>query len=249
MIGVCVSVPIACFRKGMAREYLETYDYPPPSTCYGFLLSLVGEVDRNAHIGVRVTFALRHRSERSVILRTKWRIKNAKVHPGVGTNRCPDYQQLLTQCDLVIWLDSSEEPRLTEGLPTLESRVRTALDPSTRGQIERFGGLSLGESTHLVNEVSLFDSEKEPNVSPASRETETERYDAMEDRVPLLFLSEEQGGTEDTIEDRNWPSERITLPVWVDHVGATKTRYVTGVLVPGNLVPANLERIPKIVSA
>ena len=40
MLGVYVSVPIACFRKGLAREYLETEPLPPPATCYGFLLSL-----------------------------------------------------------------------------------------------------------------------------------------------------------------------------------------------------------------
>ena len=43
MIGLYVTVPVACFRKGLAREYLETEPLPPPSTCYGFLLSLVGE--------------------------------------------------------------------------------------------------------------------------------------------------------------------------------------------------------------
>ncbi len=46
MIGVYVSVPVACFRKGFAREYLETEVLPPPATCYGFLLSLVGETER-----------------------------------------------------------------------------------------------------------------------------------------------------------------------------------------------------------
>ena len=30
MIGVSVTVPVACFRKGMAREYLETEPIPPP---------------------------------------------------------------------------------------------------------------------------------------------------------------------------------------------------------------------------
>jgi CRISPR-associated protein Cas5t len=30
-------VPIACFRKGLAREYLETEPLPSPATCYGFL--------------------------------------------------------------------------------------------------------------------------------------------------------------------------------------------------------------------
>ena len=54
MLGVYVTVPVACFRKGLAREYLETEPLPPPATCYGFLLSLVGETDRRRHVGVRV---------------------------------------------------------------------------------------------------------------------------------------------------------------------------------------------------
>ena len=54
MLGLCVSVPVACFRKGFAREYLETEMLPPPATCYGFLLSLVGETDRTRHIGCRI---------------------------------------------------------------------------------------------------------------------------------------------------------------------------------------------------
>ena len=30
MLGVYVTVPVACFRKGLAREYLETEPIPPP---------------------------------------------------------------------------------------------------------------------------------------------------------------------------------------------------------------------------
>jgi CRISPR-associated protein Cas5t len=55
MLGVYVTVPIACFRKGLAREFLESEWIPPPATCYGFLLSLVGESRRSRHIGCRVT--------------------------------------------------------------------------------------------------------------------------------------------------------------------------------------------------
>ena len=43
MLGLKVTVPVACFRKGFAREFWETEELPPPATCYGFLLSLVGK--------------------------------------------------------------------------------------------------------------------------------------------------------------------------------------------------------------
>ena len=58
MLALEVTVPVACFRKGFAREFWETEDLPPPATCYGFLLSLVGERDRRRHIGVGVCHAL-----------------------------------------------------------------------------------------------------------------------------------------------------------------------------------------------
>ncbi|MBW3600544.1 MAG: type I-MYXAN CRISPR-associated protein Cas5/Cmx5/DevS [Planctomycetes bacterium] len=207
MIGVYVTVPIACFRKGAAREYLETEETPPPSTCYGFLLSLVGETDRSRHIGARVTAMECRRPERSVVLRTVWRVKNLPL--GASGNTRPDYQQLLTHVELVVWLDSSLEE--SDGDP-LERRVRQALDPQTRGRVVRFGGLSLGESTHLVDQVSLF---SEPS-----------------ERRGRIFLLAEKG--------------RLTLPVWVDHVGSAGTRFVTGDLEEVALTAPPPERVPQI---
>ena len=146
MLGVYVTVPIACFRKGLAREYLETEALPPPATCYGFLLSLVGEERRRRHVGCRIAPVLLNRPDQSVVLRTVWRVKSLPL--GSGGNTRPDFQQLLAPVHLVLWLESSEE--LGDG-ERLESRVVRVLErPET---IERFGGLSLGESTHLVDEV------------------------------------------------------------------------------------------------
>src|SRR5688572_23600083 len=155
MTGLHVTVPVACFRKGLAREYLETEEIPPPATCYGFLLSLVGETDRRRHVGCRVTAGMVGRPERSVVLRTVWRVKKAPL--GSPGNTRPDYQQLLSRVELVIWLHSDDETGAGE---KLESRVVAVLDPARRGAISRFGGLSLGESTHLVDEVSLLRADR-----------------------------------------------------------------------------------------
>ena len=312
MLGLYVSVPIACFRKGLAREYLETEPLPPPSTCYGFLLSLVGETDRTRHIGCRVTAAVIGRPELSVILRTVWRVKSnngwydsqnhlhlftdsdqkrfrawSLVHLydsasanstilnkltcdsnsanksrwtklmdtwiyrgqpdppkgriddikkdkdvaktikswesknnqfipalGAGENARPDYQQLLTGVELIVWLDSTGEEN---GTPNLEKRVAEALDPTRRGRINRFGGLSLGESTHMVNDVRRFDGN---------------RIDVGQNSTAAVFLIAEKG--------------RMTLPVWVDHVGSAGTRYVTGNLVEGTIVAPEPKDIPVI---
>src|SRR5262245_25403547 len=144
MLGIYVSVPVACFRKGLAREYLETEPLPPPSTSYGFLLSLVGETRRDRHVGCRISPGLLGRPAQSVVLRTVWRLKKTPL--GSPGNDRPDSQQLLTGVEVVMWLDSSSE--LPDRGPLLEQRVAEAL--SQPSAVRRFGGLSLGESTHLV---------------------------------------------------------------------------------------------------
>jgi CRISPR-associated protein Cas5t len=205
MLGFYVSVPIASFRKGMAREYLETEALPPPATCYGFLLSLVGETSRARHAGCRVCPVLLNEPEMSVVLRTVWRVKSRPL--GSAGNTRPDYQQLLCPVEVVVWLDSTGESAHGD---RLEQRVERALtDPAS---INRFGGLSLGESTHLVDEVKRFI----PDAHQHGR----------------AFLCAERG--------------RLTLPVWVDHVGSAGTRYVTGDLVSGPLTPPPLDRMPRI---
>lgn len=217
MLGIRVTVPIACFRKGLAREYLETEALPPPSTCYGFLLSLIGERDRWRHIGCRIAPMLLNRPERSVVLRTVWRVKHTPL--GSPGNTRPDYQQLLAPVELVLWLDSTDE---SAGRDTLEQRVHVALvNPR---EVDRFGGLSLGESTHLVDEVQLL-------------ERYQQRRHVRERPTPLrgqAFLLAERG--------------RLTLPVWVDHVGSAGTRYVTGDLEEMSLAAPPRERMPRIES-
>jgi CRISPR-associated protein Cas5t len=221
VLSLHITVPIACFRKGMAREYLETELLPPPSTCYGMLLSLVGETDRRQHIGARVTAGILGETETSVVLRTVWRVKAKPL--GSQGNARPDFQQLLTGAsrdqpfiELVIHLDSSEE---RDQARTLEQRVATALDPTKRHEIIRWGGLSLGESTHMVDSISVF----APSLDLRKSYLRTQR----------AFLANDHGA--------------ISLPVWVDHVGSAGTRYVIGELSYLDMnIPLSVARIPKI---
>jgi len=158
MLGLYLSVPIACWRKGHARELFETWDAPPPATCYGALLALVGEVDREAHLGARVTVGRLNAAVRSQVLRTLWRVKDKKAGQGLGSNATPDFQQVISQSELIVWVDSSEEERPDP----LEARVRQAMTaPHT---VDRFGGWSLGESTHLIDEARLLDGAAERPV-------------------------------------------------------------------------------------
>lgn len=209
MLGLRVTVPVACFRKGFAREYWETEELPPPSTCYGFLLSLVGECDRRRHIGVRICPGLLGTPDCGAVLRTLWRVKDRHAPLGAGGNARPDFQELLTGVRLAIWLDSSQE---TNQGPFLEDRVNLALDHPER--IDRFGGLSLGESTHLVDEVTRLDGQ-----SPIS--------------VRAYLEDPAKRG-------------RLSLPVWVDHVGSAGTRHASGNLEDLEIAAPPVERMPKI---
>jgi len=152
-----VSVPLAGFRVAQAREFWETYPCPPPSTVYGMLLSLVGEENRLRHQGAEIAFALLSDPERSTVFRTLWRVKNAKEGPGLGSNKRPDFQELLTDILLSVWVrqGAGESP-----VPPLAERIRLALAAPT--SVSRFGGLALGESTHLVNEVRYWRSDDPP---------------------------------------------------------------------------------------
>jgi CRISPR-associated protein Cas5t len=191
VLAIQLEVPIACWRKGYARELLETEAIPPPATCYGSLLAFIGEIDRERHKLARVTSGVVGKLEKSTVVRTTWRVKSAHSLPGNGENAKPDFQQLLTGASVVIWLDSSDE----EHLPSLEERVAAAFkDPAS---VSRFGGWSLGESTHLINDAYLLPSCAPPSDCHA-------------------FIVETDGTT--------------TLPVWVDHVGTSGTKYAVGTI-------------------
>lgn len=67
---------------------------------------------------------------------------------GLGANKTPDLQELLTDVRLSVWVRSS--PREANGTP-LAARVASALqDPAS---VPRFGALCLGESSHLIDEI------------------------------------------------------------------------------------------------
>lgn len=145
MLGLRVRAPFASWRKGWSRQFLETEEAPPPSTCYGFLLSLVGEQDSGRYAGARVGCSMLSEPPVSSVLRTLWKAKNKKALPGQDVNLCPDYQQVLSQVDLVVWVEH----------PELEERVRQALaNPSS---VTRSYPLCLGESRDVVDSVDLYE--------------------------------------------------------------------------------------------
>lgn len=148
-IGLYISVPVASFRVPRAREYFETYPVPPPATVYGMLLSLIGETNRRVYEGAEIAIAVLSEPEYSVVLRTLWRVKNKNSGLGLGENRRPDFQELLTDVRLAVWIRDKED-----GENSLVEHLKNAFENPL--QINRFGGLCLGESTHLIDEVKLL---------------------------------------------------------------------------------------------
>lgn len=149
-IGLYISVPVACFRVPRAREYFETFPVPPPATVYGMLLSMIGEKNRRIYEGVEIAIALLSKPQYSVALRTLWRVKKKAYGLGLGENRRPDFQELLTDIRLAVWI---KEEETAENL--LTEKIRNGFkNPST---INRFGSLALGESSHLVDEVKFLE--------------------------------------------------------------------------------------------
>ena len=149
-IGLYISVPVASFRVPRAREYFETFPIPPPATVYGMLLSMIGETNRRVHEGAEIAVALLSEPEYSVVLRTLWRVKSKNYGLGLGENRRPDFQELLTNVRLAVWI---RDEKTTES--SLTERIKNGFENPLA--IDRFGGLALGESTHLVDEVKLLE--------------------------------------------------------------------------------------------
>ena len=149
-IQLYVSVPIAGFRVVRSREYWDTYPCPPPSTVYGMLLSLVGETDRFVYKGTEIAISLLSKPSRSCVLRNRWRMKNRKLGFGQVENACPGFQEFLSDVRLSVWVRKGKDEKSVSLCEKLASAINC---PSS---VSRFGGLSLGESTHLVNEIRFW---------------------------------------------------------------------------------------------
>jgi CRISPR-associated protein Cas5t len=151
-----VEAPMCAFRPYASREYQDTYPVPPPSTVYGMLLSLVGvpREERSRHRGVAIALAVEAQPSRSKVFRKLRRVPQSGKSDPLASRR-PDYQDLLIDLRLWVWLKRGKDSASLN----LPCKVKEALtNPSS---VDRFGGLSLGESSYLVNSISI--SKTPPN--------------------------------------------------------------------------------------
>jgi CRISPR-associated protein Cas5t len=146
-----IDCPCTSFPRSFARDFKETYRYPPPSTIYGMLLSLVGEVNMTAHVGVKLAIGVIGQDPPiSRIVRKQRHHKFSQKHLGTyPTSQFskPNHHELLTDVHVAVHIDSSDEPTNVK----LSEQIAIAL--SLPDRIIRFGGLSLGESWAMVNGI------------------------------------------------------------------------------------------------
>jgi CRISPR-associated protein Cas5t len=141
-LPIRVDVPVCAFRPYASREYQDTFPFPAPSSVYGMLLSFLGvpRDEKSRHRGVEMALAVQEPPGIAKVFRKLRRGSELE-------NTRPDYQDLLMDLHLWIWL----RPGADAGSPKLCEHIPQALaDPST---ITRFGGLSLGESSYLVDSI------------------------------------------------------------------------------------------------
>jgi CRISPR-associated protein Cas5t len=164
MIQLYIECPCTSFPRSFARDYKETYLYPPPSTIYGFLLSLIGEEDLTTHLGVELAIGIigdnppisrivRKQRHHKFALGQEAKKRIAKYGEGIyptSNFSKPNHQELLTGLRIVVQVNPHEESASVK----LTERISIAL--STPSQITRFGGLSLGESNGLINGVRSY---------------------------------------------------------------------------------------------
>jgi CRISPR-associated protein Cas5t len=147
---IYIEAPVASFPRKFARDYKETYLYPPVSTVHGCLLSLIGETDKSLYatdisrLGTLST---------PVISRVLRRQRNYYYLPGGAGNKAreaehgvgvypstlyskPNFQELLTDVRIVVDVN--------------KGRFSTRIAKGLKG-VKRFGILSLGESSSIVN--------------------------------------------------------------------------------------------------
>lgn len=148
---VRVSVPVVSFRPHLSRDYQDTYPVPPPATVFGMLLSLCGITDetRSDYRGTELAIMVDRLREPSPVLRKLRRDSSAdQRHGRVGYR--PDYQELIL--GLRAWVAMRQGVAACD----LSDCVRDAFEHPE--SLDRYGGLSLGESTFLVDEIAACDS-------------------------------------------------------------------------------------------
>jgi CRISPR-associated protein Cas5t len=152
-----IEAPVASFPRRFAHDYKETYLFPPIRTIYGCILSLIGELDINAYpldcikLGVInscpevSSICLSYRnpaySPGGKHVKTRTNVYPPGVYPSSLYSK-PNIKEVVTGTQVVAVIDNTH----------LANRVKIALVQGC----DRFGILSLGESSAMVNVIREY---------------------------------------------------------------------------------------------
>ena len=152
MIQIYIEAPVASFPRRFAHDYKETYLYPPLTTVYGCILSLIGELDISVYPmdSIDVGVINKYPAISSVCVKQRNNAytpggKHAKIRkksysPGVypaSFYSKPNIKEIVVGTKIVVQINN--EPLAARVLYSLHSGC------------DRFGILSLGESSAMVN--------------------------------------------------------------------------------------------------
>lgn len=168
MLTVRVTSNWAYFRPPTSRNMRDTYAVIPPATAEGFLLSLVGSTDRADAEGCKIDIFQRKGYEAQPVVVSRKIRRNKKPQkkdlpdpPKEGwsivtpTENPIEKQQYLAEHEVFLRVEGG----------TLEQKLQQAFATNWES-VDRFGALSCGESTCIVNSI-----DKIPN-----KEVETEDF-------------------------------------------------------------------------
>lgn len=138
------------YRDADANTCFFSYPLPPPSTVYGCLLSMVGEMNPYAHSGVKLGVGVEHpqpQQTKVIGKNRRWKVSDFES----GMNSKPDYVYLVHNPLVWVAIDSEFENRED----SLEKRVQQA---SATHSSRRFGPWTLGDSENLIDWFEPLDS-------------------------------------------------------------------------------------------
>ncbi|MCS7317608.1 MAG: hypothetical protein NZZ41_04770 [Candidatus Dojkabacteria bacterium] len=151
MLFLTLEIPTATWRKPGSTLFIESVKpIPNLSTCYGFLLSLIGEENPLIHRGAALTVGVIKAGRSNIILTKRHKYKDPNENFGEGRNISLCQKEILLGNELFLVLDHGKQ----DVSFSLETKVRKLAENNWEGS-HRFGSLYLGESTNIVNSVDV----------------------------------------------------------------------------------------------
>lgn len=249
MIILHIESAYASFRQSYARSLGETYEFVPPSTVYGMLLSLVGEYDRRRHLGVKLAFAYKSIPPVSKSLRQASPLKYGLTDSETGPGAFMDTFETLSDIDFYCWVNSESEHENVQPTSTVPKEERTNSKSKPRNAESKV----LNSASEQLNSASeQLNSDHRPILTSHHQHLkphEPAAYETLETRITAALLHPENstrtgmlslGLSDDLIDElrlvtnvqdelaytlKPSPLGYYELPVWVDHVGAKGTAW------------------------